>query len=358
MRDLLAGPLSEANVNAFIDDVNTPELRAAIIADPWNQVGGNPAGKFADLKNWISQRIPNVLAQVEFDNCVNWCDPEQADADGDGLGDECDNCVNAPNPDQADADADGVGDECDNCPGFDDKLDADNDGMPDDCDYCPNTIPGSIVNEKGCSLPPGIILLDDGFEGAVWDVNWVSPHNWLKDTSEYFRGSASAWAEYTDSGDFICDALDTNDATAIHIDFWCMKDDTDVVEDFILSYYNGTSYVDVCDLDTLGGDDVWLHYTDTITDSSYFVPGFSIRFGAPLERNENVWVDDVVITKETPCDAANLDGIDPVNFKDFVILADDWRLTGTGLAGDIDANDVVNFGDLDWMFDYWLSDCN
>ena len=60
----------------------------------------------------------------------------------------------------------------------------------------------------------------------------------------------------------------------------------------------------------------------------------------------------------TPCDAANLDGTDPVNFKDFAILADDWRLTGSGLAGDIDANDVVNFGDLDWMFDYWLIDCN
>jgi len=159
------------------------------------------------------------------------------------------------------------------------------------------------------SATPEITLLVDGFEGAVWDANWVLPHNWLIDTSTYKSGSASAWAEFTDSGDFICDGLDANDANVIHVDFWFMKDDTDVVEDFILSYYNGTSYVDVCDLDTLGGDDVWLHYTDTITDSSYFVPNFSIRFGAPLERNENVWVDDVLITKEVPSLALIISGL-------------------------------------------------
>ncbi|MBA7656245.1 hypothetical protein ES703_64165 [subsurface metagenome] len=131
-----------------------------------------------------------------------------------------------------------------------------------------------------------------------------------------------------------------------------------------LYYYNGTSYVDVCDLDTLGADDEWIHYTDTITDSNYFIPNFQIQFSATLSGGgpgRDVWVDDVTITKETagatPCDAANLDGAGLVNFEDYVILANDWRQIGTGLAGDIDANDVVNFWDLDWMFDYWLSDC-
>ena len=275
MRDLINGPLSEANIHAFIDDVNTPELRAAIIADPWNQVGGNPAGKFAELKTWISNRIPNVLTQIEFDEPT---------------------------------------------------------------------------------LPPGIILLDDGFEGAVWDANWTNPGPWLEDTGTYAHGSASATAENGQEGTFTCVDLDASDAIAIHIKFWFRKKGIESPTDFTLSYYKG-SYDNPRDLETLGGDNEWLYYTDTITDANYFVSNFKIQFNADLGGGEDVWVDDVVVTKETLCTEANLDGTDPVNFKDFAILADDWRLTGSGLAGDIDVNDVVNFGDLDWMLDYWLSDC-
>jgi hypothetical protein len=221
------GPLSEANIYALIDDINTPELQAAVAADPWNQVGGDVAAECDALKTWFSARIPNVLAQIELD------EPEL----------------------------------------------------------------------------PGTILLDDGFDhytdGDPWDENWDEiSHNWVTSSDEYAHGRPSAAAVWYKSdpniGDFTCDALDTNDATAIHIDFKLLKSSLDVGEDLFLYYYDGTTYNLITDLETFGADNEWLHYTDTITDSNYFVPNFRIRFNATPERNEDVFIDDVKISKEVP----------------------------------------------------------
>ncbi len=340
MRDLIDGPLSFADINDFLDDVNTPELAAAIAADPYNQIGGDVPGRVAELKTWYSARIANVLAQIEFDEPT---------------------------------------------------------------------------------LPPGIILLQDGFEGGVddWDANWTGGggSGWQEDISTYAHGSASAHAEKNYDGDFNCVALDTNDAATIHVDFWLRMNNIVGSYNPKLYYYNGTSYVDVCDLDTLGADDEWLHYTDTITDSNFFVPDFEIKFSAPLSGGgpgRDIWVDDVVITKEPDadgdgiaddvdncpitynpdqndvdlddvgdicdncpdrnnpgqadsdvdgigdeceCDRANLDGINPVNFGDFAILGNDWELTGPGLAGDTNWNLVVDREDLAQIAEHWLNDC-
>jgi len=66
------------------------------------------------------------------------CVHESYDWDADGVCDLLDNCTGATNPDQADSDGDGIGDVCDACQSSD-HADSDGDGLEDVCDPCPNS---------------------------------------------------------------------------------------------------------------------------------------------------------------------------------------------------------------------------
>jgi hypothetical protein len=153
-------------------------------------------------------------------------------------------------------------------------------------------------SDSSFTLPSTTTLLDDGFEGSssTWDDNWDSiSHSWFR-SSTRFSGSYSAGSDYDSEGAFTCDNLDASGATSIGISFWYQLDDTED-SDLTLSYYDGSNYDFIANIGG-GTEYTWLHYSAVITDSQYFNTNFRIRFSSTLDSGENVWVDDVLITKE------------------------------------------------------------
>ncbi len=63
------------------------------------------------------------------------------------------------------------------------------------------------------------------------------------------------------------------------------------------------------------------------------------------------------VKRSIDCDTANVDGILPVNLRDFAFLASDWMSSEPDRPGDLNANGTVDIWDITQFANHWLSDC-
>lgn len=168
---------------------------------------------------------------------------QEPDTDLDGIVDAVDNCPDVANPDQEDADDDGIGDACDN--------DMDNDGVIDSEDNCPDT-----------ANPDQADIDEDGL-GDVCD-----------DSDDRFPGLFKC--ENGMAGDYPCDGIDLiskidtqtlgGSSSAEGSDIWGWTDPTTGSEYALVALTNSTAFVDVTDpqepifigrLNTSAGTNFW-----------------------------------------------------------------------------------------------------
>ena len=122
---------------------------------------------------------------------------------------------------------------------------------------------------------------------------------WYKGNSQAYSGGYSAEFDGSGSGDLSTCDLNCFGATAIYVDFWYRDEGCDAGE-FLLRYYDGTSWDTILDLGLTGPDWTWLHYQQKITDSQYFKSNFRIRWSAvSVDSGEHAYVDYVTVKKET-----------------------------------------------------------
>jgi hypothetical protein len=123
--------------------------------------------------------------------------------------------------------------------------------------------------------------------------------NWNKESDQAYNGTYSADFDGSGSGDLsTCDLNCVDSPSAIYVDFW-YRDEGCEAGEFLLRYYDGTTWDIITDLGSTGPDNTWLHYQQKVTDSQYFKSTFKIRWSVVgIDSSEHAYVDYVTVKKE------------------------------------------------------------
>ncbi len=172
----------------------------------------------------------------------------------------------------------------------------------------PDSIYDTLLEENAGSASNTTLINAESFEGIWPPTGWTEIGDWNNESDQAYDGTYSADFDgsfLTSSGDLDTSDLNCSDANAIYVDFWYRDDDLDS-DDFLLRYYDGSSWDIISDLGATTQEDQWLHYQEKVTDSQYFVSTFKVRWsGVSVWTGESAWVDCVTTRKE----------VGPVNYE-------------------------------------------
>jgi amidase len=124
-----------------------------------------------DLILDVDDNCPLIFNRLQWDtdedSLGDMCDPTPAgdvDTDGDGVVDSLDDCPLVADPEQKDTDDDGVGDLCDSCPNAvnGNQWDLDQDGIGDACDSdIPFTVEGAGISALHIAMSAGQVTCEE-----------------------------------------------------------------------------------------------------------------------------------------------------------------------------------------------------
>lgn len=322
--ELINGPLSAANIIAFIDSVE-PVLTEALQADMNTQIDGhNIPARFDDLRQWFTARIANVAEQI---GSTTPPPPPPggnvlllADFDNEGSGWDGGFDQHPHNWKQSQREE------------YNGVASAHAEGG-DSGDFISNSMDASDAIEINIDFWLKKKSLEVGEDCFLYYYNGTD-YVFVADLQALWPDNG-VWLNYTDT----------------------ITDPQFFVQDFRIKYHAHTDS---------NREDVWLDQV-TVTkkvDSSTLpdedndgIP--DVEDNCPIIPNpDQTDSNNDGMGDACDCFAANLDGTGLIDLMDYWLLASEWQVAGPGLDGDVNGDAAVNLTDLEIVVRFWLSACD